>query len=83
VAGPRLTLTLPKERVNSPERMTNDQFPNLNSGDSSVHVVADRSTDRGLDWSLAIGIWSFCEIIRERVREFSALRMAAGEACLK
>jgi hypothetical protein len=47
--------------------MTNDQFPMTNGLEERALMENRGAAIRS--WSFAIGIWSFPEIIRERIRE--------------
>jgi hypothetical protein len=49
--------------------MTNDQFPMTNGGGGMQRAVKWYAPNRIRTWSLAIGIWSLPEIIREGIRE--------------
>jgi hypothetical protein len=49
--------------------MTNDQFPMTNDGRRAQRTVREHRGNAIRDWSFAIGIWSFPEIIREPIRE--------------
>jgi hypothetical protein len=49
--------------------MTNDQFPMTNGGGRAARGGHGHPPNGIRNWSLAIGIWSLPEIIREGVRE--------------
>jgi len=55
--------------VNHPDQMTNDQFPMTNDGGGAERAVKWLPATGISHWSLAIGICSLPEIIREGIRE--------------